>query len=101
MTFELEVGDEKKAFVHFYRNCFTGTMRLKINGQVVAWQSALSPLTHIGGGLVRTCQFLVWPGDTRSELTIVHARPRWFGGLRPQSYIVLWNRTEIARFRGY
>jgi len=100
MTFDFDVGDEKKARVSFYRNWFTGTLRIKVNGSLVLWRSALNPLTHFSINLTRAYSFYL-EDDKENEVVIVKVRPLLFAGFRPQTYIVLWKVNQIAQYRGY
>ena len=100
MTFDFEVGDEKKAHVSFYRNWFTGTLKIKVNGASVLWRSALNPLTHFSVTLTRAYSFYL-EDDKENEVVIVKVRPLLFAGVRPQTYIVLWKGNQIAQYRGY
>jgi hypothetical protein len=100
MTFDFEVGDEKKTHVSFYRNWFTGTLRIKANGALVVWRSALNPLTHFSVKLTRAYSFHV-ENDKEREVVIVQVRPLFLAGFRPQTYIVLWKGNQIAQYTGY
>ena len=100
MTFELEIGDEKKAHVEFYRNWFTGTLKIKVNGSLVLWRSALNPLTHFSMTLTRAYSIYL-DGDKENEVVIVKVRPLLLAGFRPQTYIVVWKGNQIAQYRGY
>src|ERR1700677_2362426 len=121
MTFELDIGDElgalpdaatetlsevalratPKARVSYYRNWFTGTMRIKVNGRLIAWSSALNPQTHISPALARGVNFRLRENDDRSLVVIVSIRPQWLAGFRPHTYLVFWRNREIARYHGY
>jgi len=99
MKFELDVGEEKTR-VAFARNWFTGKLRIKVNGIVVVWNSALNPLTHFSLTLARSYRFNL-NDKKESEVIIVKVRPLWFAGIRPQTYIVFWKGERIAQYVGY
>ena len=99
MTFEFDLDDEKKSHVVFYRNWFTGTLRIKANGVLVAWASALNPLNHFSHTLTRAYRFNLGD-DKESEVVIVTVRPVLFAGVRPHTYTVFWKGKQIAQHRG-
>jgi len=100
MTFEFDVGDEKKAHVSFYRNWFTGKLRIKVDGVLIAWASPLNPLTHFSLTLTRAYSFHLW-NDNNNEVIIAAVRPLFLAGFRPHTYTVIWRGTPIAQYKGY
>jgi hypothetical protein len=97
VQFKIEIGDQPKTQVSFYRNWFTGTLRILVDGTPVVTRSALNPLTHFSTTLTRAYSFLVG----NEAVTVVKKRPLFMAGLRPQTYIVVWRGNEIARYGGY
>jgi len=100
MTFEFDLDDERKSHVIFSRNWFTGTLRIKVNGILVAWASALNPLTHYSLSLTRAYRINL-SGNKESEVIIVAVRPLFFAGFRPHTYSVFWKGVQISQHRGY
>ena len=99
MTFDFDLDDEKKSHVQFYRNWFTGTLRIKVNGILVAWANAFNPLGLYSLTLTRAYRFNL-DDDTESEVVIVKVRPLFFAGIRPNTYTVFWKGKQIAQHRG-
>jgi hypothetical protein len=85
MRFELEIGDQEKNRIELYRHPWRGTLRITLNGQLVASKSPWSFFTHFNFQFVKRYEFTVG-GKEKHQVTIEHERPLLFGGLRRQKY---------------
>lgn len=99
MRFSLEIG-AGPCRLDFYRNWFTGRMRITVDGRLVAALSPWSLATHSSPALVRRFEFVV--GYAKAYHVLVeHERPRLFAGIRPHTYRVFVNGEKILERRGY
>jgi hypothetical protein len=77
------------------RDWFTGSFKCLANGRTYEIKDPLSLGTHFS--VATTHNYAVEIGDTtRHLIEIEHSRPRFFGGLRPQRYIVKVDGNLVA-----
>lgn len=86
--------------VEIDRNWFTGSFTCKANGRKHEIKSPLALGTHFA--LATTHNYTVEIGEiTKHLIEIEHTRPRFFGGLRPQRYIVKVDGSLVADQTGF
>ena len=97
MRIEFTIPDPDPVNVVIERNWFTGSFTCIANGRTHEIKSPLAIGTH----------FAV---DTKHDYTVAigehvveieHSRPRFFGGLRPQRYIVKVDGKVVADQTGF
>jgi hypothetical protein len=84
MRIEFTIPDAQPIDVVIDRNWFTGSFTCKANGKTHEIKDPLALGTHFS--VATTHNYTVNIGDHLIE--IEHSRPRFFGGVRPQRYIV-------------
>ena len=87
MRFTLDVGNQEKNHIEFYRNPCSGRMRIKVNDRLVAQKSPWHFSTHVNFEWVKHYEFTVGEKE-RHQVVIEHERPFLLGGLRRQKYRV-------------
>jgi hypothetical protein len=86
--------------VELERDPFFGTFTCRVNGKKEEIRSPLELGTHFS--LATSHHFEIGVGEPPQHLIeIEHSRPRWFGGLRPQRYIVKVDGEQVADRTGY
>ncbi len=96
MKFTVQIG-AKPSLLDFYRNPWTGTTRIALDGHVVAGRSALSLLTQFNLEQQRRYEFHADAHD----VVVEHERPLLFSGFRPQTYRVLVDGHVVHEEHGY
>lgn len=92
MNIRFTIPDPQPIDVSIDRNWFTGSFTCTANGRRYEIKSALSLGTHFA--ISTTHNYIVEIGEHLIE--IEHSRPRFFGGLRPQRYIVKVDGEIVA-----
>jgi hypothetical protein len=100
MKFTVEIGDKEKSKIEFSRNCFTGAMLARVDGQRVARQSPLSLFTHFSFTKKRTYEFSVGKTETH-KVVLEKERPWLIAGFRPQTYRVFVDGQLVHEQSGY
>ena len=86
--------------VELTRDWFTGSFKCRANGKEQEIKSPLELGTHFS--FATTHDYQVAVGDPPNRLIeIEHSRPRFFGGLRPQRYIVRVDGEVVFDKTGY
>jgi hypothetical protein len=81
----------------FTRDPWTGRAELRVEGQTIELASPTQPGTHF-----TTSTREEWQAQIGShDVTIVKTRPRFFGGLRRNSYIVSVEGRVVANAHGF
>ena len=84
--------------VEIIRDAFTGSFKCLLDGKEFQIKSPFHIGTHFAIGTTHNCTVEV--GDKTTHLIeIEHSRPRFFGGLRLQRYVVAGN--IVADRTGY
>lgn len=101
MRFEFSVGQPPNdTMVEFIRNPWIGTVTARVNGQLIRLRSALHPSTWYSVDRIR--RYEIPDADPGGRAIVVeHERPRWWAGLRPNTYRVFVGEDQIAVHRGY
>jgi hypothetical protein len=100
MKINFTIDDFEPVEVELNRDWFTGSFKCTANGREYEIKSPLSIGTHFS--LATTHNYEVAVGDPPKHLIeIEHSRPRFFGGLRPQRYVVKVNGEAVVDQTGY
>ena len=95
MKIEFTIPDEQPIYVEITRNWFTGSFECRANGQTYEIRSPLSLGTHFS--IATKHEYIVEIGESPKHLVeIEHTRPRFFGGIRPQRYVVKVDGEVVA-----
>ena len=87
MRINFTIPDPSPINVEIKRDWFTGSFKCIANGKEYEIKSPYDLGTHFA--ISTTNNYTVEVGDeTKHRIEIEHSRPRFFGGLRPQRYIV-------------
>ena len=97
MKIKFTIPDDHPIDVIIERNWFTGSFTCKAKGRTYEIKDPLSLGTHFS--VATTHNYTVRIGEHLVE--IEHSRPRFFGGVRPQRYIVKVDGTEVADQTGF
>jgi hypothetical protein len=80
----------------FRRNPWTGRADLQVGDGIVPLQNPMSLSTHYN-----VHAKLVWQHSVAGhEVEIVRVRPRFFGGLRPNSFTIVVDGSVVAQVTG-
>ena len=96
MQFTVEIGN-KHSRLEFYRSPWVGTVRILLDGHLVAERSPLSFGTHFNFQWTRRYQFHAEAHD----VVVEHERPLFFAGFLPQTYRVLVDGQVVHQEHGY
>jgi len=100
MKIQFTIPDPQPIDVFIERNWFTGSFTCTANGRSYEIKSPLALGTHFA--VSTTQNYSVEVGDaTKHIIEIEHSRPRFFGGLRPQRYVVKVDGNLVADETGY
>ena len=97
MKINFTIPDPEPIDVEITRNWFTGSFKFIANGETYEIKSALSLGTHFSVSPIH--DYTVELGGHLIE--IEHSRPRFFGGLRPQRYVVKVDGKVVADETGF
>jgi len=97
MKIEFTIPDPQPIQVVIERNWFTGSFTCTANGQSQEMRSPLDIRTHFN--IATTNNYTMQIGEHTVE--VGHTRPRFFGGLRPQTYIVKVDGRLVAEQTGF
>ena len=97
MKITFTVTDVHPFDVVIERNWFTGSFTCKANGKTHEIKSPLSIGTHFAIDTKHDYTFTI----RGHFVEIEHSRPRFFGGLRPQRYIVKVDGNVVADQKGF
>jgi hypothetical protein len=100
MRIKFKIADPQPIDVEISRDWFTGSFKCIADGKAHELKSPLSLGTHFA--LSTTHNYSVEVGDaTKHLIEIEHSRPRFFGGVRPQRYIVKVDGDQVADETGF
>ncbi len=97
MKITFTIPDVHPIDVVIERNWFTGSFTWTANGKTKEIKNPLAIGTHFDTQTKHDYTFTI--GEHFVE--IEHSRPRFFGGLRPQRYIVKVNGNVVADQKGF
>ena len=97
MKINFTIQDPTPIEVEIKRDWFTGSFKCIANGRVYEIKSPLALGTHFS--VATKHDYTVNVGDHIIE--IEHSRPRFFGGLRPQRYVVKVDGELVADQTGF
>ena len=98
ITFTIE--DRQPIDVELSRDWFTGSFKCIANGKEQEIKNPFDLGTHFSFATTHNYQVAV--GDPpRHLIEIEHSRPRFFGGLRPQRYVVKVDGTTVVDKTGF
>ncbi len=100
MQFALEIGNQEKTRIEFYRNPWGGTMRITANGQTVTAKSSRDLSIHFNFEYVKRYEVTVGKQE-KHQFAIEHERPRLLGGLRPHTYRVYVDEQLVEEHHGF
>ena len=96
MQFTAQIGSKPSQLV-FYRSPWLGTMRILLDGHLVAERSPLAFGTHFTFQRLRRYEFHAEAHD----VVVEHERPLLFAGFRPQTFRVLVDGKVVHEQHGY
>ena len=100
MNIDFTIADETPIQVRISRNWFTGSFTCVANGRNYEIRSPFDLGTHFA--LATTLNYTVEIGEgTKHLIEIEHTRPRMFGGLRPQHFVVKVDGDVVADQTGF
>ena len=100
MKINFTIQDQSPINVEIKRDWFTGSFKCVANGKEYAIKSPYDLGTHFA--ISTTNNYTVEVSDaTKHLIEIEHSRPRFFGGLRPQRYIVKADGKLVADETGF
>ena len=97
MQIKFSIPNPEPIDVVIERNWFTGSFTCTANGRSFEIKSPLALGTHFA--VETTHNYTVQIGEHVVE--IEHSRPRFFGGLRPQRYVVKLDGELVADQTGF
>lgn len=100
MNIKFTIPDPEPVHVTISRDWFTGSFKCIANGTQYQIKSPLALGTHFA--VSTTHNYTVELGDPVKHLIeIEHSRPRFFGGLRPQRYVIKVDGKLVADETGF
>ncbi len=100
MKINFTIDDQEPIHVELTRDWFTGSFKCTANGKPIEIKSPFDIGTHFSLKTAHNYQVAV--GDPPKHLIeIEHSRPRFFGGLRPQRYVVKVDGELVCDESGY
>ena len=100
MKINFAIPDQPPINVEIKRDWFTGSFKCTAKGKDYEIKSPYALGTHFA--VSTTHNYTVEVGDEKKHLIeIEHSRPRFFGGLRPQRYIVKVDGALVADQTGF
>ena len=100
MKLQHTLGNKERTEIVIERNWLTGSFVYRENGEEHRIKSARDLSTHFNRKLSREYDFEVGDEEKHS-IKIIHSRPRWFAGLRPQTFELLANGNLLETYTGY
>lgn len=100
MNIKFTIPGPESINVEIVRDSFTGRFQCFANGRAYELKSPLALGTHFNFRTVHNYRVEV-PEAGKHVIEIEHRRPRFFGGLRPQRYIVKVDGNLAADETGY
>jgi hypothetical protein len=100
MRFTIEIGEQEKHRIDYYRNWFVGTERLSADGDLIASRSVLSHSNYVSFPHCRRYEFTVG----RTEVHTVRfekQRPLLLAGLRPHIYRIFVDGKLVHEQQGF
>jgi hypothetical protein len=97
MNIDITLDNAEKTSVSLHRNSFSGSFTCMINGKVHKLRSLKRISTHLNLSFKKNFEIDVNGGTLR----IMHQRPVFFGGFRPNKYEVYFNDKLVAEYKGY
>ena len=100
MKIQFTIPGPEPINVEINRDWFTGSFKCIANGKQYQIKSPLAIGTHFA--ISTTHNYSVEIGDNPKHfIEIEHSRPRFFGGLRPQRYIVKVDGNLVVDQTGF
>lgn len=100
MKINFAIPDQPPINVEIKRDWFTGSFKCTANGKEYEIKSPYALGTHFA--VSTTHNYTVEVGGEKKHLIeIEHSRPRFFGGLRPQRYVVKVDGALVADQTGF
>jgi hypothetical protein len=100
MKIQFTIRDPEPLNVEICRNSFTGSFTCTANGKQYELKSPLALGTHFAIDTTHNYTVEIDEG-AKHLIEIEHSRPRFFGGLLPNRYIVKVDGNLIADETGY
>jgi|GEM_PF-147300 len=100
MKLQHTLGDKEKTEIVIERNWFTGSFIYRENGEENRIKSPWRLSTHFNWKLSREYDFEIGEEEKHS-IKIIHSRPRWFGGICPQTVELSVNGDLLETYTGY
>jgi len=100
MKIHFTIPDPQPVDVEITRDFWSGSFQCIANGKKYKIKSPFNPGTHFA--ISTTHNYVVEIGDGVTHvIEIEHSRPRFFGGVRPQRYIVKVDGNVVADQTGF
>ena len=100
MRIAFTINEPERIDVVIERNSFSGKFTCTANGVSYMLRSPLNPSTHFNVKLTK--EYVVEVGELKKhQITVVHTRPLFFAGFRPQSFTVTLNGQLVGNYKGY
>src|SRR5262245_12922339 len=100
MRFALEVGNQERYRIEYFRSWFWGTERLHADGQIVASRQAWSLSNIWSFPLCRRYEFRVGAAEPH-VVVFEKERPLLLAGFRPHTYRLFVGGQLVHERRGY
>jgi hypothetical protein len=100
MKFTLEIGENEKHQIDYYRDWFFGNERLRLDGQILASRNIISPSNYVSFPLCRRYEFTVGTVEKHS-VVFEKERPLLIAGFRPHTYRILVDSKLVFEKKGY
>ena len=100
MNIKFTIPDPQPIEIEIDRNWFTGNFTCTANGEKRNIKNPGDLGTHFSFSTSNTYTLEVGY-TTKHVIEIEHTRPRWFGGLRPNRYVVKVDGNVVADETGY
>lgn len=100
MKIQFTIPDPEPINIEIYRNSFTGSFTCTANRKQHELKSPLAVGTHFAVDAKHDYTVEINEG-TKHLIEIEHSRPRFFGGLLPNRYIVKLDGNLVADETGY
>lgn len=100
MKIDLELGDKHGAKLRIQRNWFTGKFTYEFNGERHNIRCPANLATHFNFDFEKTYRFVVGH-EEKYNIAIIHKRPFFFAGFRPQEFNIFVNGKLHHTYKGY
>ena len=100
LKLHLTLGDQEKIDLEIRRNWFTGTFTYSVDGKRHVLRDPLDPSTHFNVRFETIYRLTVGEKEEH-KIVIVHTRPLFFAGFRPQEIEIFVNGELHETYKGY